>query len=410
MDFDDTPEEAAFRAEARSFLEAHARPKGRDTRAQGGLTDAFSEAEKEHVRRAKEWQLTLYDHGWAGITWPKEYGGRGGTTVEQVIFNQEQSRFDVAPGVFAQGIGMAGPTLMIHGSEDQKERFLRPMLRGQELWCQLFSEPGAGSDLAALGTRAERDGDEWVVNGQKVWTSSAHYSDWGILLTRSDPTAPKHRGITYFLVDMRSPGIEVRPLRQITGAAHFNEVFFTDVRIPAANVVGDPNAGWGVAMTTLGNERTLIGSIAADVWPDLVGLVRRQGEAANPLFRQRLAATYSRLQIMKYLGWRSLTAVTKGRAPGPESSVGKLLYSRHLAELGDLVMALQGPAGMLFDPADADSHHFTTQFLGQWGSRIGGGTDQVQGTVIGERVLGLPGEPRLDKDVAWNEIPSGGRS
>ena len=251
MDFDDSPAEAAFRAEARAFLEANAKPKGPDSVGHGASHVAGSAEEQQHVRKAQAWQATLYDSGWAGITWPKEYGGRGGTSVQQMIWNQELSTFDAAPGVFAQGIGMAGPTLMQHGTPEQKERFIGPMLRGDELWCQLFSEPGAGSDLAALSTRAVRDGDEFVVNGQKVWTSSAHYSDWGILLTRTDIDVPKHRGITYFLVDMRSPGIEIRPLYQITGVAHFNEVFLTDVRIPAANMVGDLNRGWGVTMTTL---------------------------------------------------------------------------------------------------------------------------------------------------------------
>ncbi|HSS09423.1 MAG TPA: acyl-CoA dehydrogenase family protein, partial [Acidimicrobiales bacterium] len=230
MDFDDSPDEAAFRLEARAWLEQHAklRPDGRRT----APNDAAAEA--AHVRACKEWQATLYEGGWAGITWPKEYGGRGGTAMQQVIFNQEQARFDVTAGAFTVAIGMVGPTLIAHGTPEQRARYLEPMLRGEELWCQLFSEPGAGSDLAGLGTRAVADGSGvWVVNGQKVWTSGAHFSDFGILLARTDVDQPKHRGITFFLLDMRTPGIEVRPLRQIDGAGHFNEVFLTDVPIPA---------------------------------------------------------------------------------------------------------------------------------------------------------------------------------
>jgi alkylation response protein AidB-like acyl-CoA dehydrogenase len=406
MDFEDTPEEAAFRAEARLFLEEHAAPKHEHTRAFKELSDAFSAEEMEHVHKATRWQATLYDNGWAGITWPKKYGGRGGTVVQQAIFNQEQSRFDVEVGVFAQGIGMAGPTIIAHGIDQQKERFLRPMLRGDELWCQLFSEPGAGSDLSALSTRAEQDGDDLVVNGQKVWTSSAHYSDWGILLVRSNLDVPKHEGITYLLVDMSSPGIDVRPLRQITGVAHFNEVFFTDVRVPLANVVGTVNHGWGVAITTLGNERSLIGTVAGDPWPSLLWLADVTGNTKDTMFRQALAKTYGDLQILKYLGWRSLSALSRDQPPGPETSVIKLARSQHLAQLGDLVMALQGAGGMVLDRSTEDIAQFGLQFLGQWNSRIGGGTDQVQRNTLAERVLGLPREARPDKAIPFRDLPT----
>ena len=257
MDFDDTPEEAAFRAEAHAFIAGHASPLSPDTAPPVALTEAFSEEENRHVKESKEWQATLYDGGWAGITWPKEYGGRGGTPIQAAIFAQEQAKFDVPGSIFAQGIGMAGPALMAHGSQAQKDRFLQPMLRGDEVWCQLFSEPGSGSDLASLATRAVPDGGSWVVNGQKVWTSSAHFSDWGILLARTGDQEARHRGITYFLVDIRTPGIEVRPLKQMTGGSHFCEVFFQDVVIPDSQRVGEVNGGWPVAMTTLTSERTL---------------------------------------------------------------------------------------------------------------------------------------------------------
>lgn len=405
MDFDDTPEEAAYRAEARAWLEQHAKLRGDDTRHRGGMSDAYSEEEARHVKEAKEWQATLAEHGWAGITWPEEYGGRGGTVLQQRVFLQEQAEYDVPAGVFAQGIGMAGPTIIAHGTEAQKERFLRPMLRGDEVWCQLFSEPGAGSDLAGLQTRAVRDGDEFVVNGQKVWTSSAHYSDWGILLARTDPDAPKHRGITYFLLDMRTPGIEIRPIKQITGTAHFNEVFLTDVRIPAENVVGEVNGGWACTMTTLTNERTLIAGGGGDTFGELLRFARRFGRTDDPVVRQELAATYIRIEVLKYLGWRSQTALSQGRPPGPESSVAKLGYSAHLEALGDLGVAIAGPYGTLMPDDDDELQAWNQQLLNQWSSRIGGGTDQVQRNIIGERVLGLPGDVRVDKNVPFNQLP-----
>jgi len=395
MDFDDSPEEAAFRAEAASWLSAHARLRD-PSEPVSPPTHLSREAELAHVERCKAWQRTLFDGGWAGITWPEEFGGRGGTTIDALIFSQEQARFDVPGSIFVQGIGMAGPTIMAHGTDWQKERFLRPMLRGDEVWCQLFSEPGAGSDLASLATKAVRDGDEYVVNGQKVWTSSAHVSDWGILLARTDPAAPKHKGITYFLVDMKTPGIEVRPLRQATGAAHFNEVFLTDVRVPAANVVGPVNEGWRVTVTTLANERVVIGSIGGGASPvrRLIDLARRAGRSADPGVRQQLADAYTRAEIQKYLGWRVQTAVARGGQPGPESSVLKLALSVGIPRSADLAMSLLGAEGTVLDYDDPLGSYWQLQFVGQWASRLGGGTEQVQRNIIGERVLGLPREPR----------------
>jgi alkylation response protein AidB-like acyl-CoA dehydrogenase len=405
MDFDESAEDAAYRAEAHAWLSAHATLKDPAKSTPMSMGESDPEAEREHVRQSKAWQRTLYDGGWAGITWPKEYGGRGGTPMEAIIFGQEQARFDVPTSVFAQGIGMAGPTIMAHGTDAQKERFLETMLRGEEVWCQLFSEPGAGSDLASLATSAVRDGDEFVVNGQKVWTSSAHFSDWGILLARTDVDAPKHRGITYFLLDMTTPGIDVRPLRQATGAAHFNEVFLTDVRIPAANVVGPVNGGWGVTMTTLTNERTLIGSGVGvgDVFGDVVRLARDYDRSDDALVRQDLSALYIRLQLLKYLGWRIQTAISRNQQPGPESSVLKLGLSRHLSLSGDLVMSLQGPRATLLDYADAQSGPWGLQFLSQWASKLGGGTEQIQRNIIAERVLGMPRDTPVDKDIPFRE-------
>jgi alkylation response protein AidB-like acyl-CoA dehydrogenase len=408
MDFDESAEDAAFRAEAHAWLSAHATLKDPHKSKPMSMGEADPEAEREHVRQSKAWQRTLFDGGWAGITWPKEYGGRGATPMEAIIFGQEQSRFDLPTSVFAQSIGMAGPTIMAHGTDAQKERFLEPMLRGDEVWCQLFSEPGAGSDLASLSTSAVRDGDEFVVNGQKVWTSSAHFSDWGILLARTDVDVPKHRGITYFLLDMTTPGIEVRPLRQATGASHFNEVFLTDVRIPADNVVGPVNGGWGVTITTLTNERTLIGSGVGvgDAFGDVVRLARQYGRSDDPLTRQDLAALYIRLQLLKYLGWRIQTAISRNQQPGPESSVLKLGLSRHLTLTGDLVMELQGPRATLLDYADADSGPWGLQFLSQWASKLGGGTEQIQRNIIAERVLGMPRDTPVDKDIPFRQSAS----
>jgi alkylation response protein AidB-like acyl-CoA dehydrogenase len=391
MDFDDTPDEAAFRAEARAWLERHATPKT-DNDALSRFLRGVDE--NEHVRKCREWQRTLYDGGWAGVTWPKEYGGRGGTPIQGAIFNQEQAKFDVSTGAFAVGIGMVGPTLIAHGTDAQKQRYLDPMLRGDEIWCQLFSEPGAGSDLAGLQTKAIRDGGEWVVNGQKVWNSGAHYSDWGILLARTSADKPKHDGITYFVVDMRTPGIDVRPLTQINGAAHFNEVFLTDVRIPAENVIGEIDGGWGVARTTLANERTLIGGISSIATADIARLARECGRTADPVIRQGIADVHIHYEVLRYLGFRTFTALSQGRMPGPEASVMKLAVSAQQSRVGDLVMAIEGASGMLIDD-DAPARGVWQQaFLTQWSSKIGGGTDQIQRNVMGERVLGLPREPK----------------
>jgi alkylation response protein AidB-like acyl-CoA dehydrogenase len=302
-------------------------------------------------------------------------------------------------------VSMVVPTLIAHGTEQQKKEHVDAILRGDELWCQLYSEPGAGSDLASLGTRAVLDGDEYVVNGQKVWNSFAQFADYGILLARTDPDAPKHRGITYFLVDMKTPGIDVRPLVQITGVAHFNEVFLTDVRIPAENVLGDVNNGWRVAQTTLGSERAMIGGAQGGRQiADIIALAQRMGVSNDPVVRQQLAELVVRAGVIKYMGFKLRTAMSKGRMPGPEASVLKLAYSQHLAETGDLVMSLLGPSATLWGDDAPDDARWQDQFLSQWASRIGGGTDEVQRNVIGERVLGLPRDPVSDKDVPWREL------
>lgn len=408
MHIGDTPDEAAFRAEARAWLSTQASE--RDPEASAEDTDLTG-----HIAMCRTWQATLAEHGWAGITWPATFGGRGGTAVQASIFAEEQARFDVATGAFAVAIGMVGPTLIAHGSPEQQERFLTPMLRGEHVWCQLFSEPDAGSDLASLGTRAERRDGRWVINGQKVWTSLGQHSDWAILLARTDPDVPKHAGITYFCVDMRSPGIEIRPLTQITGVAHFNEVFLTDVEVDDDCVIGAVGDGWSVARTTLTSERAFIGG-GTGGWNvnQLIDTARRLGRSSEPLVRQRLAEAHCRAETLTYLGYRLRTAMSQGRMPGPEMYVLKLAYARHWAATADLAMDLLGAEAMLgdFSPVSTDGQtsddgglddRWQSMFLSQYAIRLGGGTDEVQHNIIGEQGLGLPREPSADRGVPWRE-------
>ena len=408
MDFDDTPAEAAFRADARVWLAAHAPAKGSPDDFSTGAMEGTTSTE-EWTRRSKEWQALLVDEGWAGITWPTEYGGRGGTAIQSVIWGQEAGQYGVAVNSFAVGIGMAGPTLMRHGTDAQKQRFLRPMLRGDEVWCQLFSEPDAGSDLANLATRAVRDGDEWVVSGQKVWTSYAKESDWGILLARTDPDQPKHRGITYFLVDMTSPGFDIRPLRQMTGSEHFSEVFIDEVRIPHDNVVGEVNGGWGPTMTTLMNERGLIaGANRSSDTGALIDLARKRGRGDDPVLRQLLVDCWIRQQIQRYHGFRLQTALSKGVPPGNETSVMKLWAAEYLRRLGNTALELLGPEGMLYDEQSPDGIDWQARFLYAPAIRIAGGSNEVQRNIMAERVLGLPGEIRADKTVPFRDLGRAG--
>jgi alkylation response protein AidB-like acyl-CoA dehydrogenase len=393
MDFDDTAEEAAFRAEARRWLEANAQLRHDGATARVGLpTDEASQ--RRHIDSCRRWQRTLYDGGWAGITWPKAFGGRGGTPVEQMIFSQEEANFEVSAGALSVGLAMVGPTLMAWGTPAQQDDHLAPMLRGDALWCQLFSEPAAGSDLPSLITRAERDGDEYVVNGQKVWTSFAQFADWGILLARTGGAGSGREGISYLLVDMTSPGIDVRPLRQATGVAHFNEVFLTDVRVPAAHMVGAEGEGWKVARTTLASERMSIGSARGTTFADVRSLVGGLGRDLDALERQQVARAYISFELLRYLGLRVQTSVSQGRAPGAEGSILKLAISQQSALLGNLGVALLGPAGAASGGSAPDAGFWREKFVGQWSVRIGGGTDQMQRNQVGERVLGLPREPK----------------
>jgi alkylation response protein AidB-like acyl-CoA dehydrogenase len=411
VDFQDTPEEAAFRTEVSAWLKANAKPKVGE--GEGLFSERGDDA--SFLAKSRAWQAKKYDAGWAGITWPKEFGGRGGTPIQQIIWNQEAAAYDAPDGVFGIGIGMGGPTVMSHGSEELKAKLLPRLLRGDDIWCQLFSEPGAGSDVSASRTRAVREGDEWVINGQKVWTSGAHYSKWGMLLARSDFDAPKHKGLTYFMLDMTSPGVEVRPLKQMTGGANFNEVFFTDVRIPDANRVDAVGNGWRVALTTLMNERMSIGaggSGGAREVDKLIDLAKKHnlnGRPAieDPVIRQELMQLYMWTEGLRFTGYKSLTALSKGQIPGPEGSIGKLAMARLGTRAADLALAIMGGDGMLHRKDAEGAGAWQLSLLGNPAMRIAGGSDEIQRNIIGERVLGLPGEPRLDKDAAFKDLVSG---
>ena len=407
MDFDDTPTEAAFRAEVRAFLEAHARLKtGTDADWSRGGVASDPADQQQYLARCLEWQSTLYDNGWAGIAWPRAFGGRGASPSESIIFNQEARRFDVTTGFIGASQQLVGPAIMRHGSDEQRDRYLGPLLRGDERWCQMFSEPGAGSDLAALATRAVRDGDEWVINGQKVWTSGAHHADYGALIARTDPDAPKHRGITFFVVDMRTPGIDIRPLVQATGLSHFNEVFLTDVRIPVGNVIGDVDGGWAVARTVLASESSMIGGAGqTSTYEAVIELARASGRTGDPLVRQRLAEVYTRERILTFLQWRMQTAIMHKRGTPPDPSVLKNAFTGALSQRVELAVGLEGAAGMLAGDDAPQGGFWQMQLMGQFSSRIGGGTNEVHRNMIGERALGLPAEPRTDKDVPWRDLP-----
>jgi alkylation response protein AidB-like acyl-CoA dehydrogenase len=349
------------------------------------------------------------------MTWPKEYGGRAASRIEASIWNQEEARYATPPNIFTIGQGMLGPTIMAHGTDAQKARHLNKMLRGEEVWCQMFSEPGAGSDLAALRTRAEPDGDDFIINGQKIWTTGAQYSKWGMIVTRTSQGAVKHKGITYFIVDMKSPGIEVRPIKQINGGSSFNEVYFNDVRVPRENLIGRVNEGWRGAITTLMNERSAIGGGGGGGggFEGLLQLAMRVEIDGRPAVedaavRQRLAEFYIRSRGLQWTGLRTLTAISRGETPGPESSIGKLVGAPMRQKMAALALELQGPAGLI-DDASAQDPLWQQSYLGAPGGRIAGGTDEVLRNIIAERVLGLPPDIRLDKDLPFSEIPTGSR-
>ncbi|MEX0874512.1 MAG: acyl-CoA dehydrogenase family protein [Actinomycetota bacterium] len=412
MDFHDSPEEAAFRADVRGWLDANARRLSSTETKSGSVAALLNEggegSDDDLIPRAQAWQRTLAQGGWTGLTWPKSYGGRDLTPAQLIVFNDELANYDVPGNIFGIGLGMIGPAIIAHGTEDQKQRYLQPMLRGDEIWCQLWSEPNAGSDIAGLQTRAERTGDEWVINGQKVWTSGAHYAHYGLIIARTDPDAPKHRGITCFIVDMSDPSIEPRPLKQMTGGANFNEVFLTDVRVPDTNRVGDVNDGWRVALTVLMNERmSVAGSFNVGALVDPLIALTRRAQRTDTYVQQSVADIYIRAKLLELTTYRAITKLAKGSIPGPEGSIAKLVWSDLLTEVANKGMEILGPPGALVgDDAPDDGLWSGTHLLAP-GVHLGGGTDEIMKNIIGERVLGLPKEPATDKDVPFRELRVG---
>jgi alkylation response protein AidB-like acyl-CoA dehydrogenase len=395
MDFDDSPREAEFRAEAREWLERHAKLRT-DATEKITVLSGFRD-DPEALREAKEWQRLLGEGGWASITWPSALGGRDAGPLEALVWAEELNRFELPANIFSIGIAMIGPTLIAHGTPEQHARYLKPMVEGREVWCQLWSEPGAGSDLASVSSKAVRDGDHYVLTGQKVWTSGAHYSDFGLGLFRSDPSAPKHHGITALIVDMRSPGIDIRPLRQITGDAHFNEVFFDEVHVPIENRVGEEHEGWRVGRTTMMNERYAAGAMGAALGPyrALAHLAAETGADADPRTRQALARVYTLSLLFDLTTARVRTSLSKGMIPGVEGSILKLFAAQVGTALTETGCDLLGPAGTLTDADGPEAGRWPAALLGSIAMHIGGGTDEIQRNIIGEVVLGLPREPAV---------------
>ncbi len=412
MDFSDSPQEAAFRAEARAFIDANAPHYLREHLRKSGF-GSTNTGEYDTLTEARKWQKTKADAGWACLMWPKAYGGRDATPIENVIFAQEEGLYARLSGMFIIGQGMCAPTLMAYASEAHKARYLPRLASGEEIWCQLFSEPHGGSDLAGLRTRAERDGDDWVINGQKIWTSGAQHSDYGIVITRTDPNVAKHKGLTMFFLDMRTPGVTIVPIRQANGNSEFNEVYFDNVRIPDHQRLGDVGGGWRVSITTLMNERMAIGGSIATGFPeihDLAQKVQLHGRPAieDAAVKTRLADWYVKSAGLKNNAARMLTALSRGDLPGPENSIGKLVAGNMMQDIAKFALDLQGQGGLIVDPDIAEgAARFQAMLLRSPAVRIEGGTDQILRNIIGERVLGLPEDLRADKGIAFNEIPTG---
>ncbi|MET0182041.1 MAG: acyl-CoA dehydrogenase family protein, partial [Caulobacterales bacterium] len=360
----------------------------------------------------KAWQKKKQEAGWACLHWPKEYGGGDASAIQRVIWQQEEGPYAALSGLFTIGHGMCGPTVMAYATEEQKREFLPRCASGEDIWCQLFSEPAGGSDLAGLRTRAEKDGDEWVVNGQKIWTSGAQHSDWAILITRTDPNVPKHKGLTMFFVNMHSPGIEIRPIKQANGDSGFNEVFFTNLRIPDAQRLGAVGDGWNVSLTTLMNERLSIGSGMPTGFPDLFNLcceIETESGLAieDRMVRSKLADFAVRTSGLKYTAMRAISAVSRGETPGPENSIGKLVAGATMQEVAMFALDLQGQAGAIQDPElSASAARFQRMLLRSPATRVEGGTDEILRNIIAERVLGLPADIRVDKNLPFNQIPT----
>ncbi|MDO3395394.1 acyl-CoA dehydrogenase family protein [Nocardioides sp. SOB44] len=415
----------AFVEEASAFLDEHAtrRPTGTGRVVWGEGEDRISyfgdeppEVDRAKVDAARAWQRTRHEHGFGWITGPTEYGGRALSPLHDLVYDQLEAGYDVPDtGVISLiGLGMIGPTILAHAREEIKQRYLPAMFRGDAIACQLFSEPGAGSDLANVATRAVRDGEEWVLNGQKVWTSVAHHAELGMAVCRSDPSQPKHRGITAFLVDMSLPGVEVRPLRQMTGGAEFNEVFLTDVRVPDDHRLGEVDDGWRVTMTTLMSERASVGGEGAGPVERavsrsyLTAMLEAMGLSRDAAARRRLAEVLADLTATGYLNQQSLRTLLDGRAPGPEASASKLMFSHNLAAASHLAAEMVGPR-MIAETGDWGTFSWNELLLGTPALRILGGTEEIMKNIIGERVLGLPKEPGTDTKAPFR-APTGEQS
>ena len=405
MDFKDTPELAAFRDAARNWLDANANR--RTDKLHMGM-----EGEQAFLE-AKDWYKKKADAGFACLTWPKEYGGAGLSSLHEVVWAQEVANYATRDAHFVIGIGNCGPAIMHFANEQAKLELLPRMASAEDVWCQLFSEPSAGSDVAGLRTRAQQDGDQWLLNGQKIWTSGAQHSDYGVVLTRTDPTVSKYRGLTLFMMDMRQSGVEVRPIKQMDGGQHFNEVFFRDAVVPDAYRLGEVGGGWTGALTVLMSERLAISGIQPTGFPQFLDLVKSlqlngQAIAEDPVVRQRLATWYSQYAGLQAANKRMITAVAKGGIAGAEASMGKLVGAVMNQEIANYACQLFGPAGVILDKSlSPEQAHFQEQVLFSPGVRLAGGTDEVMRNIIAEQVLGLPQEPRADKGMAFQDIPTG---
>ena len=407
MNFEDNPQEAAYRTTVRSWIAANAPD------FDGLPVEQRRLWHPAHKELARQWQAKKADAGYACISWPKQRGGAGGTAIDEAIFSQEEQRAGVQHHYFSTGLKMLLPALMEHNSDDLTMSLVPPAVRGDAIWCQLFSEPSSGSDSAGVRTQAVRDGDAWVINGQKVWNSGAQMADYGMLVTRSDPSVPKHKGLTVFWIDMKAPGVEVRPIKMMSGDDEFNEVFITDLRVPDSQRVGEVGGGWAVIISTLMNERAAVGSVTGLNWRDILklaqGIPAEEGSALDdPAFREWLADYYTEVEAIRLLSFRTLTSLSRGEAPGPESSAGKLLWANSTQRMTGMALDLLDRFGLVDDPDIAHSHGaFHHRFLWSPGLRLGGGTDEIMKNIIAERVLGLPGDVRVDKNVPFRDIPSG---
>lgn len=401
MDFKDSPEEAQFRQKARQWLQENAP----DYVVSGRMPA------DEELKLGRQWQACKAEQGFVKLSWPVEEGGGGGTIVEQIIFDEEEARYALPIRFFRLSLNIPLPIIRRFATAEQKQRFLKPALRGDEIWCQLFSEPAAGSDLAGIRLRAVRDGDGWILNGQKVWNSYADIADFGVVLTRSDPTVPKHKGLTYFFLDMNTPGVEVKPIRQLSGGSEYSEVFFTDVRIPDTQRLGDVNEGWRMAMATLMEERFSV-SDPAGGGPNLKALIRLAQQVPlgknraidSAAVRNQIAEWFVTENGIRAFNLRARDKIAKNGTPGPEGSLNKLVIASRLQRGGAYAIDLQGLEGLLGKEGGFRANDYTVAWMEGHAMRIAGGTDEILRNLIAERILNLPPEVRLDKDVPFNEL------